>query len=217
MLYKLGEIKINTEEIIISIIAGLASAIITGIVTFLNTKYNYHRNRPLDKYERVYNRVYYPIYELLMSLDNQEQIDYKEVIIKCESRILKYKKHVDRATLVAFDDFKNSSQNLHDAKSTYQKFKTNILENNVKLRIALGYLEPGLIGMYKFATKADKLMANFALVVSTLVSAYFIYYLFKERDKIITSFMLIFVFLSFWYLFRLICFKVRTSILKRKK
>lgn len=164
-----GEVKIKIENII-PIILAIIPCIITGIITFLITKYNYHRNRPLDKYELVYNRVYYPIYVLLMSLKNQNtQINYEDIIIDCKPRIEKYRKYVDRATLLAFEDFRYSIIHQKDEKQTYQKFKTNILDNNVKLRLALGYPEPGFIGMYRFTNKKERYMVNCVFILLFIV------------------------------------------------
>ena len=122
-------------------------ACITGIITFLITKYSYHTNIPLDKYEASYNRVYYPIYCMILS-----EKEIQEIVEKSKIYLEKYNKYTDRSTLVAFRYLEANSS----LKKAYSNYTNNIYYMNSKLRRRLGYLEPSIINMYTYSAPTEK-------------------------------------------------------------
>lgn len=125
--------------------------ILTGIITFLITRYTYRINIPLDKLEKAYNKVYYPIYCLFYTDKSTEYI-----IKKCKQYLEKYKKYVDKSTLMAFEILMKSYTDLEYDKSSYESFKINIFNMNSRLRKRLGYLVPNILDMYHYNTPARR-------------------------------------------------------------
>lgn len=129
------------------VIKFIVPTIITGIITFLVTRYSYNRNISTDKLAIAYNRVYYPIYRLITDETNKDL-----VVGKSNNYIKKYKKYVDRSTIIAF---RNLMENV-DNKQEYKIFTNNIYEMNSKLRKRLGYLEPNILSIYKYIAPVEK-------------------------------------------------------------
>ncbi len=134
-------------DILIEFMKVILPVCITGFITFLITKYSCNKNIPLDKLEITYNRVYYPLYCLI-----KENKDICEIIKKSEFYLQKYKKYVDRTTLVAFNYLKKKPNN----KKAYSNYEDNILKFNCKIRRRLGYLETNILGIYAYSAPSDK-------------------------------------------------------------
>lgn len=153
-------------------------AIITAIGTFFVTKYSYHKNIPLDKLEISYNRVYYPICYLIK---NEE--DSKKVVEKCELYFKKYHKYVDRTTRIVFENLKvtRDPQQKYSMRA-YNRFKNNILEMDARLRRRLGYLEPDILNLYKYAPAFEKQMLRISIEGLLLYMSVFIVVLVQEKS-----------------------------------
>lgn len=129
----------------------LIASLISGFISFFIAKYTYHRNVPLDKLEAAYNRVYYPLYNII-KMDN---LDAETAIEKITPYMQKYRKYVDRATIIAFNDLCRCETNAK-RKAAYENLKNNILDRNSRLRRRLGYLEPNIIQLYKCFSASEK-------------------------------------------------------------
>lgn len=142
--------------------------IITGLFTFFITKYTYNKNTPLDKIEISYNRVYYPLHRII----SDKSIDINEAISKSKIYFTKYDKYVDISTKNLFKSLCECTKETKK-KSIYQSFKNNIYNRNSYLRRRLGYLEPNLLQLYKYATSGAKslfrITISFCIAYSTLV------------------------------------------------
>lgn len=134
---------------------------ITGLLTFLITRYQCQKKVPLEKMEKAYNKVYFPIYQLIKI----EQIEREVIITKSEEYLDKYVKYVDRSTLLAFKVF-NEATSDSEKKKAYYNYESNIINFNIKLRRQLGYLEPNVLNMYTYASKADKRIINILFSMS---------------------------------------------------
>lgn len=153
---------------------------ITGLLTFLITRYQCQKKVPLEKMDKAYNKVYFPIYQLIKN----EQIGREEIITKSEEYLNKYIKYVDRSTLLAFKVF-NKAIGESEKKKTYNNYESNIINFNSKLRRQLGYLEPNVLNMYTYSSKADKRIINILFAMSTFyISAILISFI---TNKIITN------------------------------
>lgn len=133
-------------DIFIEIVKIIIPVILTGIITFLITRYTYRINIPLDKLEKAYNKVYYPIY-CLFYFDKSKEYSTKFIIKKCKQYLEKYRKYVDKSTLMAFEILMKSYNELEFDKSSYENFKINISNMNYRLRKRLGYLVPNIFAM----------------------------------------------------------------------
>lgn len=144
--------------------------ILTGIITFLITRYTYRINIPLDKLEKAYNKVYYPIYCLFYTDKSTEFI-----IKKCKQYLEKYKKYVDKSTLMAFEILMKSYNDLEYDKSSYESFKINIFNMNSRLRKRLGYLEPNIFALYQYCTPVRRYALRIILyLLFSLIGCYIV-------------------------------------------
>lgn len=167
----------------------LMVALIGGFISFLITKYTYHRNVPLDKLEVAYNRVYYPLYNII----KVENMDLETVIEKITPYMRKYRKYIDRATIIAFDDLCRCGTSAKK-KAAYQNFKNNIFDRNSKLRRRLGYLEPSILQLYKYSSASEK--STFRIIMEICVMYAFIIFGGGTQGKVQNFFLLIVV--GFW-------------------
>lgn len=134
-------------DLLSDVIKFIVPTIIGGLITFLVTKYSYNRNISTDKLAIAYNRVYYPIYRLITDETNKDLI-----VEKSNNYIKKYKKYVDKSTIIAL---RNLMENV-DNKQEYKIFTNNIYEMDSKLRKRLGYLEPNILSIYKYIAPVEK-------------------------------------------------------------
>lgn len=146
--------------VIISILKIILPAITTGLFTFLVTKYTYHNNRPLEKLEIAYNRVYYPLYKLIYN--NNPNIEIGDMVNKSKIYFQKYDKYIDPSTKKLFEQLKECGKTAK-RKSIYIKLKNNILSKNSYLRRKLGYLESGLLQIYKYSMPSTKSLFRIAM------------------------------------------------------
>lgn len=149
-------------DTLFEILKSILPAIITGIITFIITKYTYNNNRPLDKLEIAYNRIYYPLYKLIRN-ENMKEIDV--IIDKAKYYLNKYDKYVDRSTLKTFHSLCKCNTEAKK-KEAYQNFKDNIYNRNSYLRRRIGYLEPSLLQIYTYMSKAEK--STFRILVELI-------------------------------------------------
>ena len=171
-------------ELFIEFVKIILPVLITGIFTFLITKYTYHKNIPLDKLEISYNRIYYPIFCII-----SECKDINAATDKCEIYLKKYKKYVDKSTIKAFGNIKNSKEEVNVA---YENFRDNIITICGSLRRRLGYLEPNIFFMYKFSAPEDKRMCRMLLEIGSIYIALSILLIVKnEMVQIIATIMII--------------------------
>lgn len=136
-------------------------AIITGIFTFIVTKDKDNNNKPVDKLEVAYNRVYYPIYKIIRETE-ESNISYRDVITKISCYFKKYSKYIDVSTKMAFQYLWKCDTETKKKKA-YQRFKSNIYNENFYLRRKLGYLESGILQKYTYSPSAEKLMLRGAI------------------------------------------------------
>lgn len=167
----------------------LIASLISGFISFFIAKYTYHRNVPLDKLETAYNRVYYPLYNII-KMDN---IDAETAIEKITPYMQKYRKYVDRATIIAFNDLCRCETNAK-RKAAYENLKNNILDRNSRLRRRLGYLEPNIIQLYKCFSASEK--STFRIIMEICVMYAFIIFGGVTQGKVQNFFLLIVV--GFW-------------------
>lgn len=203
----------------IEIIKIVTPVLLTGVITFLITRYTCRRNIPLDKMQIAYDRVYFPIYCLLFD-DTDENID--NIIKESKKYLNKYRKYVDKSTILAFNNLQKNYEDLKYDKSLYENYKLNIFSLNSSLRKRLGYLEASIFNMYRVSTLKRRYAIRIMIYILFGLSVCYIISLlqFAWSNKAIFSIVIIwgvvFISESTILLFRVVWRKIKKWYLKHK-
>ncbi len=163
-------------SMIFEILKGVLPVVISVMLSFLLTKYTYYGNIPLDKLEIAYKRIYYPIYRIISERGNDEDIDW--IISESKLYFQKYDIYIDNSTKRAFRDLIKSTDSTQ-RKVLYINYKNNIYDRNSFLRRRLGYLESGILQMYKYLSPTAKASLRIVLELCLLYIMSILYVIFE--------------------------------------
>ncbi len=146
-------------ETIIELCKEIVPILLTGVITFFITKYTHNRSAPLDKMEIAYRRIYYPLYRMLRGKKYSE-INQEELRTKMDKLLVKYDKYVSQSTRLTYEDYVKCVDAKKVSKKHLEKFQSNIVEYNSKLRYILGYPQSSMWEVYIYLNKRNKRLIN---------------------------------------------------------
>lgn len=151
-------------ELIIELCKEIVPILLTGVITFFITKYTHNRSVPLDKMELAYSRIYYPLYRMLRS-KRYSEINQEELRTKMDELLVKYDKYVSQSTRLTYEDYVKCVDANKVSKKHLEKFQSNIIEYNSKLRYILGYPQSSVWEVYNYLNKRNKRLVNICICV----------------------------------------------------